>query len=325
MREAEILAADIGGTSSRFAHFSLRENRISLVETQWLKTSGASSFQGLAEQLADTDFGLKVMDADMTVYAVAGPVMGGTYANPPAIAWDMDISDGCPGGGGNCRMINDFVAQAYACRSPIAEEAEVVIAGTPDPDAVVAVLGAGTGMGKAALVPEERGGYLAMPSEGGHVAFAFMGGREEEYREFLLKETGFAYMTPNKVVSGAGLSLLHRFLTGEDLSPLAVVEKLEQGSETLEWAARFYARVARDFALEMLALGGLYIAGGVAARTPGIVMNKVFTEEFLTSPELGHLLSSIPVYLQKNQESGLWGAGEFGKILLTRNNSDNNG
>jgi glucokinase len=322
MREAEILAADIGGTNSRFAHFSLRESRISLVETQWLKTSTASSFEELVGLLADTEFALRSEDADMAVYAVAGPVMDGTYANPPAIPWDMDISDGCPAGGQNCRMINDFVAQAYACRSPLAEEAEVVIPGTPEPEAAVAVLGAGTGMGKAALVPDTRGGYLAMPSEGGHVAFAFMGTREDEYREFLLRETGFAYMTPNKVVSGAGLSLLHRFLTGEDASPREVVEKLEPGSETLQWAARFYARVARDFALEMLALGGLYIAGGVAARTPEIVMDEAFREEFLTSPELSHLLTSIPVYLQKNQESGLWGAGEYGKILLTRKDED---
>jgi glucokinase len=325
MREAEILAADIGGTNSRFAHFSLRENRISLVETQWLKTSGASSFEGLAGLLADTEFALKPEDADIAVYAVAGPVMDGAYANPPAIPWDMDISGGCPGGGRHCGMINDFVAQAYACRSPLAEEAEVVIAGTPEPGAAVAVLGAGTGMGKAALVPDARGGYVAMPSEGGHVAFAFMGGREDEYRRFLLKETGFAYMTPNKVVSGAGLSLLHRFLTGEELSPREVVERLEPGSETLEWAARFYARVARDFALEVLALGGLYIAGGVAARTPEIVMSDAFREEFLVSPELGHLMSSIPVYLQRNQESGLWGAGEYGRILLMRENTDNGG
>jgi len=323
MREAEILAADIGGTSSRFGHFNLSANRISLVETKWLKTSDAGSFEGLLGLLADSEFSLSPQDADITVYAVAGPVVGGAYSNPPAIAWDMDISGGCPGGGDNCRMINDFVAQAHACRSPLAEEAEIVIEGTADPEATVAVLGAGTGMGKASLVPDSRGGYIAIPSEGGHVAFAFMGGREEEYRDFLLSETGFAYMTPNKVVSGAGLSLLHRFLTGEDISPHEVVEKMASATETLQWASRFYARVARDFALEMLALGGLYIAGGVAARTPEIVMNETFREEFLTSPELGDLMRSIPVYLQKNQESGLWGAGEYGKLVLMRGEADN--
>jgi len=157
-----------------------------------------------------------------------------------------------------------------------------------------------------------------MPSEGGHIAFPFMGGREEEYRSFLLEATGHPYLTPNTVVSGGGLSMLHRFLTGEALSPREVVEKLEPGSETLQWAARFYGRVARDFALETLALGGLYIAGGVAARTPAIVKNDTFRDEFLTSPALADLLRSIPVYLQKNQESGLWGAAEFGRISLMR-------
>lgn len=318
MEIKNILASDIGGTNSRFAHFRLSGTELELVGIKWLNTADAGSFDELVDMLHCDGFTLEPSEAAMAVFAVAGPVVGGTYSNPPAIPWAMDISGGCPGSPGGCLLINDFVAQAYACLSPLALEAEVLMPGSAQPGATLAVMGAGTGMGKAALVPDGHGGYAAMPSEGGHIAFAFEGEEENEYRRYLLEQTGEQYMTPNTVVSGGGMSLLHRFLTGEDLDPRQVVDRLTPGTETLRWAARFYARVARDFALETLALGGLYIAGGVASRTPAIVEHEAFREEFLRSPKLSALLGRIPVYLQSNQDSGLWGAAIKGRMELQR-------
>jgi glucokinase len=60
------------------------------------------------------------------------------------------------------------------------------------------------------------------------------------------------------------LSLVHQFLTGEKLAPAQLEACAREDSETVQWMARFYGRVCRNYALQTLARGGVYIAGGVA-------------------------------------------------------------
>ncbi len=315
-----ILAADIGATNSRFAHFEVdQEGKLSLVGTQWLKTQEFTSFGGLLEQVRSRDFSLGTEGADIAVIAAACPVEGGVYCSPPYISWDINLSTAQKELGLNWSLlINDFVAQAFACRSPIAEAAEQILPGQGELNATVAVIGAGSNLGKAALVPDGSGGFVAVPSEGGHANFPFVSDREFEFQEFILRELGEEYVTANTIVSGRGLSSIHRFLTGEILEPREVTAKFTPHSETLIWAARFYGRACRNYALETLALGGVYIAGGVAPKVPSLVTHEAFAAEFRSSRTLSALLEKIPVYLNKNEESGLWGAAFLGLQELKR-------
>jgi glucokinase len=309
-----ILTADIGATNSRFAHFTVDQSgNLSLVGTQWLKTQKSGSFFDLIKQLRGRDFSLGTERADIAIIAVACPVEGEIYCSPPYISWDIHLSTAQEALGlDKCLLINDFVAQAFACRSPIAQEAEQIVPGEKVFNATVAVIGAGSNLGKAALVPDGSGGFLAVPSEGGHANFPFVSDREFAFQEFLLREVGEEDVTANAVVSGRGLSYIHHFLTGEKLEPFEVTAKLTPNSETIVWAARFYGRACRNYALETLAFGGLYISGGVAAKVPGLVTHEAFATEFRSSRTLAELLQKIPVYLNKNEESGLWGAALFG-------------
>jgi glucokinase len=317
---AEILAADVGGTNSRFAHFTADSaGGLVLRNTVWLETSSADSFTALIQQLGESDLGLAPREADAAVFAVAGPVeRGGRYSNPPLIPWDVDIHDPAQLGLTRAVLINDFVAQAYACRTGPGEMARHILEGRVSDEGAAGVIGAGTGLGKAVLMPDGHGGWLAVASEGGHAAFPFMGAREFEYQSFLQKTTGFPYPTGNVVLSGRGLRLLHLFLTDEDHGPAKVAEQ-EFGnpeSETLRWFARFYGRGARDFALEALATGGLYVAGGIAARNPEVLTHPEFEEEFRSAPEHAELMAHIPVYLITDEQSGLWGAAFRGQLEL---------
>ncbi|MEJ2313465.1 MAG: glucokinase [Nitrospirota bacterium] len=317
---ADILAADIGGTNSRFAHFGTGEGgRLSLVETHWLNTRDYPSFEALLGGLADSGFGLGPGAADIVVIAAAGPIeRNGKYCSPPFIDWDIDISSPGKLGLRRAALINDFVAQAWAVKSPAVESAREILRGTAVPDGAIAVIGAGTGLGQAALVPDGEGGYAAAPSEGGHAEFPLSEGRECDFAEFLKRETGDSYPTGNMVVSGRGLSLIHWFLTGRRLEPREVTSELAGDSETLRWAARLYGRACRDYALQVLATGGLYVAGGVAARTPAIVEHREFEAEFRRSPKMAEVLSRIPVYLVADQDSGLWGAAFYGLMKLAK-------
>jgi glucokinase len=313
----EILAADIGGTNSRFAHFRLREGRLSLEGKKWLETGRADSLGGLFAMLRESGFSLLPERADVTVLAVAGPVERGVSSSPPFIPWGIDLSSARQDYGLTRHvLINDFVAQAYACRSPVGEEARPILPGTPEPESAVAVIGAGTGLGMAALLPDGRGGFAAMPSEGGHGSFPFVSPEECTYMKFLLGELEDQYMTGNVVVSGRGLSLVHKYLTGQDLHPDEVSARFHECPDTLLWMSRFYGRACRDFALATLARGGVFVAGGVAARVPGILTHGAFASEFRSSPRHARLLRGIPVYLITDEDSGLWGAAYRGKLEL---------
>ncbi len=314
-----ILAADIGGTNSRFAAFEAgSEGHLIMGQSCWLPTDKADSFTHLIEQLRAEDFELPPDKADITVFAVAGPVSEGIYSNPPNIKWDVDVSGYSQNSGFNrCELINDFAAQAYACRSPVIDGAQQIVAGKIDPKASLVVVGAGTGLGQAALINDGCGKWLAVPSEGGHAGFPFETEDERDYEAFLRQQTGDPYIEAETVVSGRGLSNLHHFLTGCKLEPSQVAEELAEDAPTVVWMNRFYGRVCRNFALQLLAYGGVYIAGGVAAKLPQLVTGAGFETSFRRSPTMAGVLQKIPVFLNANEESGLWGAAFYGQQQLS--------
>jgi glucokinase len=318
----KILTADIGGTNSRFAYFQLQPNgSLSLAETHWLKTREARSFLQLLEQLGASEFTLSPAQSDVAVFAIAGPIEDGVFSDPPNIAWHIDVADALENFGlQRCVLINDFVAQAYACRSPIIKDARLILPGTIVPDAPLAVIGAGTGLGQAALISDANGNFLPVPSEGGHNNFAFESKEEYEYMQFLLDKLGSEYVETETVVSGKGLSLVHQFLTGEKLDPAGVTAVINRDSPTMRWMARFYGRVCRIYALQVFARGGVYIAGGVAAKVPGLVFHAEFKREFYKSTAMGQVLKKIPVFLNSNEDSGLWGAAFIGQQILKSKN-----
>jgi glucokinase len=320
MKAKKILTADIGGTNSRFGYFEAVGNgRLTLVKSKWFRTEDADSFSRLIAMVNESDFPLKPYDADMCIFAVAGPVEKGVYSDPPLIPWDIDIASSEKDYGiRRCVLINDFVAQAFATRSPAGDSAQEILPGNISPDATVAVIGAGTGLGKAALIPDGTSAYFVVPSEGGHAGFPFVSDPELKFQKFVMKELGEEYLTGNHIVSGMGLSLIHQFLTGEKLEPKDVMAKCTSASETLAWAARFYARACRDYALDVLSLGGMYVAGGVAAKLPVMLTHKDFGEEFRGSSTMSRILAQIPVFLITDEESGLWGAALLGQQILKK-------
>lgn len=310
-----ILAADIGGTSSRFALFELRHGKPALVERVWLQTRQAESFVALLAMLRETGFPAAPGDAEQTVIAVAGPVERLLRSNPPNIPWDIDLERDCSSTGGSVQLINDFTAQAYATQCKPGQTANVLRAGRPNNGGTVAVLGAGTGLGQCALIHAD-GKDVPVPSEGGHAAFPFRRA-EDSLRLFALGRLKRAYCRQEDLVSGNGLSLIHEFLTGERLEPVDVAARLPDCPDTTEIFARCYGRVARQFCLQVLATGGVFLSGGVAAKNPVLVEHPAFLEEFEECPEYAAMLRAVPVRLMTDQESGLHGAARFAWQSLT--------
>ena len=95
-----------------------------------------------------------------------------------------------------------------------------------------------------------------------------------------------------------------------------VAAAINRQSATMKWMARFYGRVCRNYALQVLARGGVYIAGGVAAKVPDMVLHDEFKREFHNSTTMAHVLRNIPVFLNSSEDSGLWGAAVVGRQML---------
>jgi glucokinase len=85
----------------------------------------------------------------------------------------------------------------------------------------------------------------------------------------------------------------------------------------VEWFARFYGRACRLYALHTLALGGVYITGGMALRLP-VLTHPAFAEEFRHSAAHRPLLEKIPVWHVRKPQAGLWGAALYGLLRRSR-------
>lgn len=354
-----MLAADIGGTFSRFALFTLDEDAagFSLVleaESKiTLATRQAESFAALLSGLPWAGGGARI---DCAAAAVPGPVEKGRCL-APNIPWPLETRSleqalNCP-----ASLLNDFAAQGLACLFPDILGLRSLLPGAGLAGRSAAVLGAGTGLGKAQILPpalrrrekeqenKEQGpalpeGYAAerlslprkalslealgalearvLPSEGGHALFPFQGEEEAAFEAFARSLSGRAAVICDMVVSGYGLSLLHAFHRGarqllppEDISP-----GLSTHAPELAWLARFYGRACRNFALETLALGGVYLSGGILQHVPGLAGHPAFAEEFRRSETQSALLSMIPVRRVSNPDAGLWGSAIHGLGLL---------
>ncbi len=311
-----ILSADIGGTNSRFAYFKFdSQKNLTMIDAIDFKTTDVKSFPELLEHLKQSRFQLKFEECDTAVFGVAGPVKNNVYCNPPNIPWDIDVSNSFSELGlRQCILINDFVAQAYACRTSAVASAISIQKGNADPAGTIAVIGAGTGLGCCALFPIQETRFIAIPSEGGHASFSFMGKEEKQYEQFVIDKTKQQYCETGTIVSGIGLAMLHEFLTGECLTPDQVALTFHPESKTLKWFSRFYGRVCRNYALTAYASGGLYITGGIAAKNQVLITDSNFLSEFHLSYTFGGFLASIPVFLNHNESSGLYGAAFYGVI-----------
>lgn len=302
-----ILAADIGGTNSRFGLFSLgQDSQLTLQFKVWLKTQEATSFSELFSMLLDAGLPVAFDDIAAAAFAVPGAVLDHSICIPPNIPWKIDLAD-LPYLREKSLLINDFAAQAFACQTKAVQEALVLQRGTIKPKETIAVIGAGTGLGHAALI-YEQGHYHAVPSEAGHMAFSFVGREEADFEAYAREKVGKEFCDGDTIVTGGGLRLIHHFLTGKDLTPAQVSAQLTPDSETCRWFARFYGRAARNWTLATVAWGGLFLCGGVAAKNSMLVRNPCFLEEFHAFSTYKDVLQSIPVYLNTNEESGIYGA-----------------
>lgn len=310
-----LLAIDIGGTRSRFAHCyyqSASEFQIEhIFETETCQAN-IKKFQDLLAVYEATkpNLFLSLEEYKLISIAIAGPVNGRT-STPPNIAWDIDLDE--IDYLSKTYLINDFVAQAYAFLLPDTLNKQKLIRSNDHETGAIAIIGAGTGLGHCMLARTENGEYEVFPSEAGQACFPF--NKDEKNLElFVLDKTRQEYVTNDLMVSGSGLSLIHEFLTSSALSAEAIFTDTENNLQTLKLFSRLYGRACRNYCLSSYITGKLIITGGIAAKHPELIDTTNFLDEFENSSSHRSILRKIAIYLNKDENIGLLGAANYALI-----------
>ena len=306
----KILAADIGGTNSRFAEVEIAGlSQITLYEPVVFPTWSESidSFDHLLEHYTATrpPGSPEIAQYDALAIAIAGGVSG-QRATLPNIAWNIDLTVSKPAR--NVFLLNDFFAQAHAYLDPdVFGRMRLVRPGSGTGPGSIAIVGAGTGLGHAALKPH-RGERVVIGSESGHGSFSFHGKTERKIESSMLARKGQRWISADDVVSGSGATLIHQSLTGEAVSPAEALDGRHGDSASCRYYSRFYARACRNYCLAMFPIEALVISGGIAAKNPHLIESESFIEEFNDGKSYRHLLERIPIYLNQDQALGIKGA-----------------
>ncbi len=301
------LVADIGGTNARFA---LAEAGGDPFDE---RTLAVADHSGLAEAARAYLGGRQVEEA---VLAVATPVEADEirFTNSP---WSFSIRElGRALGTGRLAVINDFVAQALSIPHLALRDLEVLHHGEPLPDRPVGVIGPGTGLGVAGLIPL-RGRWHAISTEGGHTSLAPGNARE---LALLGRISGhFPHVSKERLISGPGLLTIVRGLAElegvgnpagrpEDVAELARAGASPLCSEAIEIFSAQLGAAAGDLALTYGARGGVYICGGLCLSLGPLFDRARFVERFLAKGRMRSYLAPVPVWLVHRTGTGLLGA-----------------
>jgi glucokinase len=214
-------------------------------------------------------------------------------------------------------FLNDFEALAYGVAHAGPGDWLALQPATPVAHGNIALVGAGTGLGVAALV-WNGSRYRALASEGGHIGFA----PQDEAQVELWRELRARHrrVSAERVVSGAGLVAVYDLLRSAasenaealddpaEIAQRALGEHAGIAGRALDLFLSCYGTVAGDLALAFLARGGVYVCGGIAAKLAPRIGESGFLAAFNDKGRHRGLTASMPVRVVTNEKLGLLGA-----------------
>lgn len=318
-----ILAGDIGGTSTRIALVDTSDPMPRIVLDERHASASFSSIGALA--------GAFVARHHATVraacFGVAGPVTS-RRVSLTNVAWVVDADELEVAVGAPASLLNDLVAHAYGLSALSPRELVTVNPGeaTAGNRALIA---AGTGLGEAGLF-WDGGGHHPFASEGGHADFA---PHTDESRALLDHlSTGGRPVSVEHVISGPGIVSIYEFLrdTGRcretphvrarldaaadrsaAISEMALCAEADICQRALALFLDCYGAEAGNFALKVLATGGVYIGGGIAPKIARLFAEATFMRAFVAKHRMEGLMTRIPVWLVTSDRTALLGAARY--------------
>lgn len=317
-----ILAGDIGGTSARLAYFDKKDGRLSPVVEEVKRSRDYPTLQAaLLEFKRKHNYAVSC-----ACFGIAGPVRAGRVETPN-LPWiiesavlerELEIS--------KVYLLNDLEANAHGLSELTSADFAVLAEGVAA-KGNAAVISAGTGLGEAGLF-WDGSTHLPFACEGGHADFAPTSDLQIELWQYLRKKFG-GHVSVERVVSGPGQYNVYEFLreTGKGKEEPWLTEELKTGDrsavvsrngvsgkspmceQAVSLFVEIYGSAAGNLALKMLALGGVFLGGGIAPKILVKLKEPIFLPAFCNKGRLRGLLEQIPVKVVLNDKTALLGAG----------------
>ncbi|MDP1525883.1 MAG: ROK family protein [Rhodocyclaceae bacterium] len=306
----KVLAGDLGGTKALIGIAMIDPGQTPVfTHTRRLASADFSDCRALLASFC-AEAGEALHGVTQACLAVAGPISAdGRQARFTNLPWQADVAVLAACTGMPVKLVNDFAAVAAGVTVCAADQLVTLQAGTPLPDGLRLVIGAGTGLGVAAMLGEGTT-LRILPSEGGHVGFSPLNATQARIHAELLAIHG--RVTAERVISGPGLHAIHQVLTGQSLDPAEIAQRaMADDREALATTDAFfsaYAAFAGDMAMAFLPRGGLYLAGGVTQRLLPLLERSPFLATFNAKAEHAALVAQMPVHVLTDTAIGLSGA-----------------
>jgi glucokinase len=265
-----LLTGDIGGTNARLALARAEGDSFAIEAVRVYPSAESGSLIEVLERYRSDEPAAQGVTA--MGLGVAGPVHRQT-CRVTNLPWHIDAAEVAASFGTPVRLVNDFEAVGFALPGLPESGLVTLQQGEREPDAPMALLGAGTGLGEALVLPG-RGGTRVVPGEGGHADFAPQTPDDTALLAFLRARHG-GHVSWERVLSGAGLAAVHAFHAGaapeaDTVDPAEITAGALAGDPRCGAAvAHFlalYGAEAGNHALRSVARGGVYLAGGIAPR-----------------------------------------------------------
>lgn len=319
--DMRVLVGDVGGTNTRLALYE-GDTRLAVTKVRNTEHGGLA---GIARAFVAAQ-AERHGRPQAACIGIAGPVRRGSV-HMTNLGWRTDEAEMSAAVGAPCRLINDFHAQALAMPRLRPGEYESIggdEAGVED-DAPRVVIGPGTGLGEAFLVPGPRG-WIAVPGEGAHTRFA-----PRDERELVLLRHLMAlfpgHVSVERVVSGPGLVTVYDHLRGDgprlpamaDEEPAAVIsrEALAGGDPHCCAAVDVFVGVLGDEAASLalkVNAGVVYLTGGIPPRIAPLIRSGI-RRSFDTKGRYSTWTKTVPIRLVLHPDPGLLGARVMAESL----------
>ncbi len=319
-----ILAGDIGGTHTRMAFFEQENGQLKMVLE---KVYPSREHQGF-DEIVSLFMSNQQLKIEAACFGIAGPVMNGRVSTPN-LAWVVDALQLAKQlDMENVWLINDLHAHASGI-DDLGKDDLIELNQMEPAVGNAALIAAGTGLGQAGLYWDGKQRH-AFPCEGGHSDFAPRNDEEIALLQYLLKK--FGRVSYERVVSGPGLKNIYEFLrdTGPEQEPAWLKDELQQSPDAaalisahgvegkaaiceraVDIFVSVYGAEAGNLALKLMALGGVFLSGGIAAKMLPKFKAPAFREAFISKGRLQPLMEKIPLRVIINDGVGLLGAARY--------------
>jgi glucokinase len=319
-----ILAGDIGGTHARLAFFDVSNGGFRLVSAAVFPSREYAGLDQIVSRFVETSN----LHPEAACFGVAGPVRDGRVeaSNLPWVIESKRLASELKLD--HVTLINDLEANAWGIS--LLETKDVVplnhVKGTPVGNQ--AVISAGTGLGEAGMYWDGTQ-HQIFACEGGHADFAPRNDLEIDLLRYL--SARYEHVSCERIVSGPGLVNVFQFLrdTGRGTEPQWLKDQISQGDpaaaisraaldgscglcvQALDLFVSAYAAEAGNLALKFMAMGGVYLGGGIAPKILGKLSGPLFMNAFTGKGRMQALLEAIPVMVITNDKAALLGAARY--------------